>query len=321
MKASEGAGRLSAVIPNYNHARFLERAVAAHLAQTQPPLEVIVVDDGSTDDSLQVIAGLQARDDRVRLLRQPRNRGVNAAMNRGLAEARGEYVCFSAADDKVGPDFAAANLAALEQWRQAAFAFSDPAEMLGDSGVVREFPLYLADAPSCLGAARMVEIMRRAFFTISSNTAVYRRDRLVALGGFDEQLDWYADWWVNYVLAYRFGAAYIPRRLAWFRVSPQSYSATGVRDPVRQKALTRQVLSLLQDPAYRDVAPLFRRSGVMTEFSLRGLGWLLGSASGRRYLTPHLAARMAGRGLWDGLRPLAPLGLRRWLRRQASRTA
>ncbi len=319
--AGQGAGQLSVVIPNYNHGRFLAGAIAAHLGQNRPPLEVIVVDDASTDDSLQVVAGLQAGDPRIRLLRQDRNRRVNAAMNRGLAEARGEYVCFSAADDLVGPDFAAASLALLDDSPEAAFAFSDPAELLGESGIVREFPLYLSATPAHLGAGRMVAIMRRGFFTISSNTAIYRRDRLSDLGGFAEDLEWYADWWVNYVLAYRHGAAYVPRRLAWFRVSPTSYSAAGVRDPAAQKAMTERVLALLQDPAYADVAPLFRRSGLMTEFSLRALGWLLANPLGRRYLTLHLAWRMVGRGLWDGLRPLAPLGLRRWLRRQASRGA
>lgn len=316
-----GAGQLSVVIPNYNHGRFLATAIAAHLEQKRPPLEVIVVDDASTDDSLRVIADLQARDPRVRLLRQDRNRRVNAAMNRGLAAACGDYVCFSAADDLVGPDFAAASLALLDASPAAAFAFCDPAETLGDTGIVREFPLYLSAAPAYLEAQRMVDIMRRAFFTISSNTAVYRRARLVDLGGFAEDLEWYADWWVNYVLAYRHGAAYIPRRLAWFRVSPHSYSAAGVQDAGAQRAVTARVLAMLQEPEFADVAPLFRRSGLMTEFSLRALGWLLSDPRGRRYLTAHLAFRMAGRGIWDGLRPLAPLGLRRWLRRRASQVA
>ncbi|MFC3227163.1 glycosyltransferase family 2 protein [Marinibaculum pumilum] len=319
MSEPEGcAGQLSVVIPNYNHGRFLETAVAAHLGQRRPPLEVIVVDDASTDDSVAVVTALQAQEPRIRLLRQDRNRRVNAAMNRGLAEARGDYVCFSAADDLVGPDFAAENLALLDACPQAAFAFSDPAELLGESGIVREFPLYLSTAPAYLEAERMIAIMRRAFFTISSNTAVYRRDRLQEIGGFAEDLEWYADWWVNYVLAYRHGAGYVPRRLAWFRVSPQSYSAKGVRDAAAQRAVTDRVLAMLDEPRYADVAPLFRRSGLMTEFSLRGLGWLLSDRRGRRYLTPHLALRMGARGLWDGLRPLAPLGARRWLRRRAS---
>lgn len=315
------AGGLSVVIPNYNHGRFLEAAVSAHLAQTRPPLEVIVVDDASTDDSLAVIAALQARNDRVRLLRQPSNRRVNAAMNRGLAEARGEYVCFSAADDRVAPEFAAASLGLLDTCAEAGFVFSDPAEMLDETGAVREFPLFLSAQPTCLEAARMVALMRRGFFTISSNTAIYRRDRLRAVGGFIEDLEWYADWWVNYLLAYRHGAAYVPRHLTWFRVSAQSYSARGVRDAGRQRAITERFLALLADPVHADVAPKFRSSAVMTEFSLRALAWLLGSPAGRRYLTVRLAARMAGRGLWSGLRPLAPLGFRRWLRRQASRLA
>src|SRR5262245_21153523 len=101
---------LSVVVPNYNHSRYLKAALAAHLEQTQPPCEILVVDDASTDDSRAIVEDIAARHPSVRLISLVRNGGVNAAMNHGLRYARGDFVCFSAVDDVVSRDFAERSL-------------------------------------------------------------------------------------------------------------------------------------------------------------------------------------------------------------------
>lgn len=92
--------RVSVVIPAYNAEPFIHRTVASVLSQTFGDLEVLVVDDGSTDATATIV---QAFDDRVRLIPQA-NAGVAAARNRGLAEARGEFVAFIDHDDLWYPD-------------------------------------------------------------------------------------------------------------------------------------------------------------------------------------------------------------------------
>jgi glycosyltransferase involved in cell wall biosynthesis len=86
---------VSVVIPCYNGAAFLRETLASVLAQTQPVLEVIVVDDGSTDDSAGIAALFGPP---VRVLRQP-NQGESVARNRGVREARGDWIAFLDADD------------------------------------------------------------------------------------------------------------------------------------------------------------------------------------------------------------------------------
>jgi glycosyltransferase involved in cell wall biosynthesis len=86
------------IIPAYNAAATVARALDSALAQTYRPIEVIVIDDGSKDATSEIVAAY--RDERIRLLSLPRNQGESGAMNEGLASARGEYIAFLDADDE-----------------------------------------------------------------------------------------------------------------------------------------------------------------------------------------------------------------------------
>jgi len=115
---------VSVVIPVYNCERYVAEAVRSVLAQRLDHVELIVVDDGSTDGSLDVLDPLR---DRVRVIRQDNN-GVASARNRGLAAARGEYVAFLDADDWWASSRLAAQFAAIA-------AFPDAGLILTDFGV------------------------------------------------------------------------------------------------------------------------------------------------------------------------------------------
>ena len=95
---------VSVIIPVYNGARCLAAAVESVLAQTLSNLEVLIVDDGSVDDTARIAEQLAARDSRVQLLRHASNRGQAAARNLALNRARGVWVAPVDADDEIGPD-------------------------------------------------------------------------------------------------------------------------------------------------------------------------------------------------------------------------
>ena len=95
-------GLVSVILPTFDRAELLPRSIGSVLAQTDGHLELIVVDDGSSDDTEGVVARLA--DPRVRYLRLPENRGLPAARNAGIAIARGEYVAFQDSDDVWAPD-------------------------------------------------------------------------------------------------------------------------------------------------------------------------------------------------------------------------
>jgi len=95
---------VTVLIAAYNAAQFLERAIRSALCQTQPPVEILVVDDGSTDNTAEVALRFGAADPRVRLVVLPKNGGPSKARNAGLDEARGSWIAILDADDAFLPD-------------------------------------------------------------------------------------------------------------------------------------------------------------------------------------------------------------------------
>ncbi len=95
--------KISIIIPAYNIADYIERCLASVLAQTYTNMEVIVVDDGSEDNTLQVAESLAGNDSRVKIIRQ-QNSGVTVARLNGVAEASGEWIGFVDGDDFIEPD-------------------------------------------------------------------------------------------------------------------------------------------------------------------------------------------------------------------------
>ena len=95
---------ISVIVPVYNVEGYVQPCLDALLAQTWPNLELILIDDASTDGSGGVCKACAARDSRVRVVRFPENRGPSAARNEGVRRAAGAYIAFVDADDRVEPD-------------------------------------------------------------------------------------------------------------------------------------------------------------------------------------------------------------------------
>ncbi|MBX3388249.1 MAG: glycosyltransferase [Phycisphaeraceae bacterium] len=123
---------LSIVIPAYNAERTIEQAVASVLAQSHEGLELVVVDDGSTDGTFERVA--RVRDPRMRVIRT-QNRGVAAARNRGLSMVEGDFVGFLDADDAFEPDFARSVLDSIGNCDAIATAYRDADHLLRPSSL------------------------------------------------------------------------------------------------------------------------------------------------------------------------------------------
>jgi len=166
---------VSIIIPSYNYASYLPEAIRSALAQTHRPIEVIVVDDGSTDDTPQVAASFG---DAIRYIRQP-NAGLSAARNRGIAEATGDLLVFLDADDILDPTMVERSLAAWAQLRP------QPALVAHIPRRVDEQCTPMPDPGLPLAANRDYSQLELLIKNRFPPTLLASRAAIQALGGFD----------------------------------------------------------------------------------------------------------------------------------------
>ncbi len=167
---------VSVVIVCYNQARYLGDAIGSVLAQTYPRLEVLVVDDGSTDATAEVAASCPD----VRYIFQT-NRGLAAARNTGLRHSTGEAIIFLDADDRLLSRAAQAGVDQLRESPEAAFVFGGYRNIFDDGSAAP------TDPPQNIQKDHYLHLLEGNFIGMHA-TVMYRRAALAAAGGFDESL-------------------------------------------------------------------------------------------------------------------------------------
>jgi glycosyltransferase involved in cell wall biosynthesis len=174
--------RVSVVIPSYNVARFLPQALESVRAQTRPVEEIIVVDDGSSDGSLEI-----ARQFGATCLCTPRNGGPGAARNVGVRAAGGDVVAFLDGDDFWEPSHCAAMVALLERFPEAAVAFG---RVRKHGGETRAHDPEI-DVPGGVPTDALLPLV--IYNTVPQSGAVVRRAALLEVGGYDEGMRYSED--------------------------------------------------------------------------------------------------------------------------------
>lgn len=206
--SGSGAPRVSVIIPTFNRARYLPQAVESVLGQTFTDLELIVVDDGSTDETPALLACVT--DPRLRVLRQE-NRGISTAMNAGLRAVRGPFVARLDSDDAWFVDLLARTVEVLDASPGIDVVYSRARAMSSD-GTPREhylgLPLRFPDDA----------LLSLVWGDPTCNiTAVARRECFASAGPYDETLRTHEDWdmWLRVARNHRF--AFLNCTLAQFR--------------------------------------------------------------------------------------------------------
>jgi glycosyltransferase involved in cell wall biosynthesis len=216
---------ITVVIPLYNGAAFIERTLGSVMAQTYQNLEILVVDDGSTDHSPQLVQGLSRQDDRIKLITQP-NGGVAAARNLGIGLARGEWLGFVDADDIWDPTFMQKVI--------------DRAVLLSDSvGVIYGWAQNIDDRDQVIPGVHVAYITGNVYGTLlchnflgNASATVIRRSCFERVGGYDSglrsaQAQGCEDWDLYLRLAEYYDYAVIPELLVGYRKLENSMSGDG----------------------------------------------------------------------------------------------
>ncbi|MFO0972437.1 MAG: glycosyltransferase family A protein [Phycisphaerae bacterium] len=252
---------VSVIIPTYHSAAMVVEAVRSALMQTRRPREVIVVDDGSTDDTAAVLATLAAADgDRLRVVRQA-NAGPGAARNRGLSEARGAWVALLDADDLWLPHKLAAQL-------DCAARCDSDCVLCGLFWPTPRGEQAFAYRGRLDRAGLLAAMMQSNVLAGGCTTALLRRDALARVGPFDEQLKACEDRDFFFRVADRCRVAYVAEPLARRRVGPVQFGGDARRNlAIGELLLERHARLLARGPLARvwlrrARARLFQRAGL-----------------------------------------------------------
>jgi GT2 family glycosyltransferase len=261
--------QVTVVLPTYQRASWLPATVESILRQTHPPLEVLIVDDGSTDDTAEVCRSFP---EPVRYLRQE-NAGVSAARNRAIAEARGEWIALADSDDLWAPEKLEVQMAALAAVPAARWAASgcrlidlDDRPVAGRQGFEAVFGVFDAEGTDAgswfarwlrrdevrTGGGAPHELFHGDFFgmlfhgnVVLPSSAVVHREVFEAVGTFDEGLRFAEETEFFHRAATRFHGVMVATPLVDYRVA----QAGSLTNPANTPRLIRNALRSLDGAA------------------------------------------------------------------------
>lgn len=252
-------------MPNYNHGNRIADALDSILNQSVQPMELIVLDDGSTDNSLDVMEEYASRFPIIRLERFSKNKGAVAACNALFRMAKGDYVFGFPSDDIVLPGAFERAMQMLEQNPGAGICCADYFMVDTNSGDLERYRMGFSEKPCFLPPTEFAEKLRG--WWVPSFTSFIRRDALAEAGYFLDDTRWHCDWLAYLTVAFRHGLCYMPTPLAARRRHTDAYGTAGRRNQAEQDMVLRTLLTHLKSDAFRDVMPLFARSGAMLFFN------------------------------------------------------
>jgi glycosyltransferase involved in cell wall biosynthesis len=241
-----GAPLVSVVLPTHNRAPWLGRAIESVLGQTHEPLELIVVDDGSTDETAELLARFGGR---IEVVTQPHS-GAYAARNRGMRHASGELIAFIDSDDAWHPDRLSSQLALMER-PEVGLVYGDALRLRpsGRSDAGGRRTCFAAVPPR---RGRVADGFAWANF-VPTVTVLVRRSCLEAVGGFPESHDVSADYLTWFRIAAIAEIDYVERVIADYTVHDAGISQDLGHSLEARIELFSAELERSDDPAQRAV--------------------------------------------------------------------
>jgi glycosyltransferase involved in cell wall biosynthesis len=227
---------VSVVIPCYNQAHFLKEAIESVLKQSYPHYEIVVVDDGSSDETSEVAGSYE----RVRLIRQE-NRGLAEARNTGIKHSEGDYLVFLDADDRLLPDALAVGVESFDSHPECAFVFGHSDFIAEDGSPLRK------PTPPLIGSELLPILLSRSFFVIPGEV-IYRRVILDDVGLFDPSVNAAADYDLYFRIMRRYPVYCHGKTVLEYR----RHDANMTRNPGKMLKATIRVLRRQKGYAEKD---------------------------------------------------------------------
>jgi glycosyltransferase involved in cell wall biosynthesis len=276
---------VSIIIPTYNYAKYISRAIDSALSQTYPNIEVIVIDDGSTDETSSVVTKYGRR---LSYLRQE-NKGASSARNLGISVSHGEYIAFLDADDQYRLENVEHKVQFLQDHKEYRWVYSD---WVWIDQLNREIARGSQDKNTLasLHATGNVFLLALKDKRLQTNVFLFEREILVRAGGFDERLTIREDYDLYLRLAYSYPISYLDEPLVEIYPHIRSLGNRSVEESYRMRwCLNRKIQALypneikqirynwrrIQSDVYRNLATFayrrkqYWRAGILLNTSLK----------------------------------------------------
>jgi glycosyltransferase involved in cell wall biosynthesis len=245
--------RVSVIIPTYNHAHYIGRAINSVLNQTYRDFELIVVDDASTDQTQRILE--QMNDKRIKIIRHENNKGAPAARNTGIKASEGEFIGFLDDDDEWLPKKLEKQLRVFQtSVNDVGLVYTGFYFASGKNGSL------LSQITPTLKGSIYPDLLRRNI--PAGNTSLIRKHCFARCGLYDETLPSCQDWdmWIRISKFYKFD--FVSEALSNVYVHGRQISTNlNAKIVAREKLITKYHEDLVQNPAI--LAVLFRRLGVL----------------------------------------------------------
>ena len=273
---------VSVVISCYNLGVYLAEAVDSVLAQTRQDFEIIIVDDGSTDEFTCLMLET-IRQPKTRIIRQT-NRGLAAARNAGILQAQGNFICCLDADDLLAPNYLELTAPVLEREAETGFVstFYCLSNELED---VVAFPT--CDFPELLIENR------------GTGTSLFRKEAWNEVGGYCETLPFFEDWdfWIALVEA-GWRCTVVPEVLFEYRIRLNSMYQTALRTPDKWRAVVADMVNRHPRSFTRYVSEVVGGLNSMIAVQLLGKAWWQGQANNWQALAHSQERSITGLKTW-----------------------
>jgi glycosyltransferase involved in cell wall biosynthesis len=264
---------ISIIIPCYNYAHYLPASLDSILNQDYPNYEVILVDDGSSDETWEIMKRYAAKHPHVKAFKHATNQGLFKANKKGWEEARGKYLHFFSADDLYHPSCLHKVMHLFKENPHLGLVCTDIAyfEECSKKTIEKKL-LTTCKHPRLFSRREMIPMFQSTNFWIPGLTCVVKQETLKKYGHLDPKLENISDWFCFHKIALFEGVGYIPETLISMRLHDQTYTSRVKRDKKRRRATYHYLLQHLNEN--KELREPFKTSGLLT-FIFRELYWKL----------------------------------------------
>ena len=265
---------LTIMMPSYNYGRFLRQAIESILSQDFTDFEFIIVEDGSSDDSPDIIREYMRQDKRIAATFHPQNGGMLERVNEGTALAKGKYIHYLAADDFRYPGFLQKCMNTLQQRPElgmccSQFHYGNDEKLLLETCGFESDNSILFLEPKV-----MVDAFYKKNLKIFALAAILKTGLITQYGGFDPKLYYFSDWYLLNEIAFNHPLALIREPLSRFRIHDCNFSNIYRHNKKTKMAAYSHMLHKLSQRDNRFYKEQIRKSALLTPI-FQDLFWKL----------------------------------------------